>query len=68
MCFCCDRKIKVVYENYTVVHTDGVTYTRVRHRDCLVWIPISYLPKNPLYDEMYEISDRVFETYRMLRR
>lgn len=63
----CDPKIKVIFENYTVTHTDGVTYTRVRSRDRLVWIPISYLPKDPVYDEMYEIPERVFELYRMMR-
>lgn len=60
-------KIKVIFENYTVIHTDGNTYTRVRSRDNLVWIPIQYLPNNPVLDEIYEISREAYEHFRMIR-
>ena len=60
--------VKVVFENYNVVHTDGVKYTRVRGRDCKVWIPINELPPNPVNDGVYEIMVDTFERYRAIRR
>lgn len=57
------RTVNVIFENHTVTHTDGITYTRVHSRDRLVWIPIKLLPANPKYDEMYPISESEFEFY-----
>ena len=60
--------VNVVFENHNVIHTDWITYTRVRGKGCNVWIPIKLLPSNPKYDEMYPISESEFKFYQRAKR
>lgn len=61
-------KIKVIFENYTVTHTNGITYTRVRGKGILVWIPIGLLPQNPEYDHEYFIDEKEFYYHERVGR
>ena len=61
-------KVKVIFENYTVTHTDNITYTRVRCKGNYVWIPIRLLPQNPEYDHEYFIDEREFRFHERMRR
>ena len=65
------QKVKVIFENYTVTHTNSVTYTRVRvpcRCGGLVWIPIRLLPENPQCDHEYFIEMEEFLYHERVTR
>jgi len=62
------HQTKVIFENYTVTHTDGITYTRVRGKCKYVWIPLQLLPKDPELDKEYFIDSEEFHFWERVRR